>query len=295
MHKTVLLNESIEGLGLKEGDVFVDCTVGAGGHSELVAKTIPSIKLVCIDLDEDALMRVEEKIKTTGVKFHLVHDNFRNIDKILSELGIDSVGGILFDLGISSYQLETSGRGFSFQRDEPLLMTMDKKVDDGKLTAFEIVNRWSEDEISRIIFEYGEERYARRIAKAIHEFRINKVINTTGELVSIIEKVVPWKYKQGRISPATRTFQALRIAVNGELENIEKALLKCLKFLRKGGRIGVISFHSLEDRIVKNIFRDWKKEGLGEVITKKPIGPKEAEILENPRSRSAKLRFFEKN
>ena len=216
------------------------------------------------------------------------------MDEVLDELGIGKVNRIMLDLGLSSDQFETSGRGFTFKNDEPLLMTFSKNPDVDDLTAGYIVNNWSEASIADIIFGYGEERYARKIAKGIVSYRQKKKIETTGELVEIINQSVPGMYKRGRIHPATRTFQALRIAVNDELNTLKEGLAKGFDRLEKGGRMAVISFHSLEDRIVKHFNIEKKELGLANIITKKPIEASEEEIQNNPRSRSAKLRIIEK-
>ena len=295
MHIPVLLNEVIEGLQIQPNDVFVDGTLGAGSHSEVVAKTLGEDgTLVGLDLDADALNRASVKLIGLPPKIILRQENFRNLDKVLEGLGIKSVDKILLDLGMSSNQLEESGRGFSFMKSEPLLMTMSDKQDEQKLIAKDIVNFWGEENIAEIIHCYGEERFSRRIANAIVLRRKIKPIETTDDLREIIWSVVPNRLRHGRIHPATRTFQALRIAVNDELESLKEVLAKGLKLLDGGGRMAVISFHSLEDRIVKNFMRDAKQKGNGVIHTKKPIVPKYEEVKKNPRSRSAKLRIFEK-
>jgi 16S rRNA (cytosine1402-N4)-methyltransferase len=297
MHKTVLLHESVDALNLTKGGIYVDCTAGAGGHTEEIVKRMnDQVKVIGLDLDEDALKRSEERIKNTNLKSDVLWrlSNFRNFDTVLSEEKIEKVDGFLLDLGFSSYQIEDSGRGFSFLRDEPLEMTLQKSAGPADITAKMIVNEWSEESIANIIYGYGNERFSRRIAREIVSEREKEPIETTSRLVEIIENAVPFFYKKGRIHPATKTFQALRIAVNDELGALEEFLEKSFDFLNKDGRIAIISFHSLEDRIVKNFFRKKKDEEEGVLVVKKPIVPKDEELKENPRSRSAKLRIIQK-
>lgn len=294
-HISVLLHESIDGLNIKQGDIIVDGTLGGGGHTkEIIDRFGKKVKIICLDLDADAIKRSKELIdeKNFDVVFKIV--GFQDIDKVLRELGINKVDRILLDLGISSFQLEEAGRGFSFLKDEPLLMTMKKNPDDNDITAYEIVNSWDEENLADIIYGFGEEKYSRRIAKEIVGARLEKEIKTTFDLVSIIEKAVGRFYKGKRIHPSTKTFQALRIATNSELLNLEEVIKKGFNFLSVGGRMAIITFHSLEDRIVKKAFVELKNSGDGLVITKKPIIPSEKEIKENPRSRSSKLRLIEK-
>ncbi|MFA6397955.1 MAG: 16S rRNA (cytosine(1402)-N(4))-methyltransferase RsmH [Candidatus Paceibacterota bacterium] len=294
-HKPVLLKESIEGLEIKPGDVFFDGTLGSAGHSEKVCKLYgKEVRIIGTDLDEDALIRATEKLEKNNCNFSVHHFNYRNLDKVLEELGIEEVDKILLDLGISSDQLEVSGRGFSFQKNEPLLMTMKKEITENDLTAKEIVNTWDEENIADIIYGYGEEKFSRSIAKKIFEARKEKPIETTFELVEIVKSAVPSFYRRGRINPATKTFQALRITVNDEMEGLKEALLKGFNHLKKGGRMAVISFHSLEDRLVKNFYKEKKELGFAKLINKKPMIPSEEEIRENGRSRSSKLRILEK-
>ncbi|MFA6338922.1 MAG: 16S rRNA (cytosine(1402)-N(4))-methyltransferase RsmH [Candidatus Paceibacterota bacterium] len=294
-HITVLLNEVIEGLELNEGDIFLDCTINGGGHSSKVAREFGSgIKIIGIDQDHNALLKAKELLESLDADFVLKEENFRNVDKVLDELKIDTVDKVVFDLGLSSNQLEESKRGFSFQKDEPLLMTFKTDPGESDITAREIVNEWEEQNIADIIYGYGDERFALRIARAIVEQRKIEPIETTFHLVRIIESAVPGFYRNGRINCATKTFQALRIAVNGETESLKEGLRKVFERLSKGGRIAVIAFHSLEDRIVKNYFRELKDNGEATIITKKPIVPSEEELRNNPRSRSAKLRIIQK-
>lgn len=295
-HKTVLLHESIDGLAIKKGDVVVDGTLGGGGHSEEIARHFGSdVTLIGIDMDEKALKRSQERISKITPKAHFIRNNFRNIDKVLIEAGFEKADRILLDIGLSSDQFEVSGRGFTFKKDEPLLMTFS---DDPKLqpfTAWDIVNEWEESSIADVIYGYGEEQFSRRIAKAIVTEREHRTIDTTFELVHIIESSVPFFYRKGKLHPATKTFQALRIAVNDELGALQEGIRKGFYALSEGGRLAVISFHSLEDRIVKRYFRELQEEGVGSIITKKAIVPSEEEVRDNPRSRSAKLRIIEKN
>lgn len=295
MHIPVLLKESIELLNPKTGDTILDATVNGGGHSEEILKIIGEKgKLIGIDQDDEVLNKLKEKWK--GRKnILLARDNFRNLDEVLASLKIEKINGAIFDIGISSSQIDESGRGFSFQKEEPLLMTMKAEIEPDGLTAKEIVNNWSEKDLADVIWKYGEERFSRKIARNIVRRREAKAIETTMELVDTIRESVPPFYRNSRkINCATRTFQALRIAVNDELGALEEGLRKAWNFLDKGGRLSVISFHSLEDRIVKNYFRDAAAKGEGKIIVKKPITPAEEEKRNNPRSRSAKLRAIEK-
>lgn len=293
-HIPVLLKETMEYLNPKEGDTIIDATINGGGHSEEILKRIGIAgKLVGIDQDEKILNKLKEKWAEKRNVF-LINDNFRNLGRILDSLKIEKINGALFDIGISSLQLEESGRGFSFQKNEPLLMTMKSKFEPDDLTAMDIVNKWSKAELEEIIRSYGEERYSRRIAENIVRRRKDKAITTTFELVDAIRESVPKHYRDNRrINCATRTFQALRIAVNDELGAFKEGLEAALKKLTSGGRLAVITFHSLEDRIAKNLFKESDMGGKGKNLTKKPIVPKEEEIKSNPRSRSAKLRAFE--
>ncbi|MEK7614044.1 MAG: 16S rRNA (cytosine(1402)-N(4))-methyltransferase RsmH [Patescibacteria group bacterium] len=294
-HVPVLLKEVIEVLDLKKGDTVLDCTINDGGHALAVCQAIGEKGLlVGIDEDKGALERARNNLALCKTEIILEESNFRNLDLVLEKSDVSGVDKILFDFGLSSNQLETSGRGFSFQNDEPLLMTFAVIPKIGQLTALEVVNSWSEEDLSDIIREYGEERFSRRIASAIVEARKKGLIGTTAELKKIIEKVVPSRLGKGKIHPATRTFQAIRIAVNDELEAIREGLGKATKKLNPGGRIAAISFHSLEDRIVKQYWRELTESGKFRIVTKKPITPSREEEIANPRSRSAKLRAIEK-
>lgn len=287
-HVPVFLNEVLEHLAPKSGETFIDGTLGDGGHAEEILERIaPNGVLLGIDLDQGAIDRSRVRLARFGSHFITERGNYRDLATIAEKHGIRAANGILLDLGISSAELDESGRGFSFQKDEPLDMRMGVEG----LTAAEIVNSAPKDELARIIRLYGEERYANRIAEEIVRRRRRKRIITTVELVETIREAVPQNYERGRIHPATRTFQALRIAVNDELQGLREALPQAVRSLALGGRIAVISFHSLEDRIVKHFFRD--SEEL-RIVTKKPIRPIQKEIIENPRARSAKLRVAER-
>jgi 16S rRNA (cytosine1402-N4)-methyltransferase len=289
MHQPVLLKEVLEYLNPQSGENFIDCTLGLAGHAlALLERNKPGGKVLGIERDRKVLEILREKI--SDKRLILAQGNFADLKKIVKENNFYSAKGILFDLGISSWQLEKSGRGFSFQRNEPLLMSCQSEIKSQELTAEEIVNNWPEEELVRIFQEYGEERYAKRIAQSICQNRRIELIKTTGQLVEAIKQAVPKKYKYGRIHFATRVFQALRIAVNDELNNLKKALPQALEILEKNGRLVVISFHSLEDRIVKNFFRESAQKEDLEILTKKPMRSSQEEIELNPRSRSAKLR-----
>ena len=274
-HIPVLLKESIYYLNSKFGDTILDATINGGGHAREILKAIGEKgRLIGIDLDE---------VKVPGAK--VLRGNFRDADKLIKE----RLNGAIFDLGMSSNQMEESGRGFSFQKDEPLLMNYGQEND---LTAREIINKWTEKDISDVLFKYGEERYSRRIARNIVKAR---PVETTFGLVDIIRGSVPSSYRHGRINCATRTFQALRITVNDEINALKQGMEKVWKLLLPGSRLIIISFHSLEDREVKNFFRELKNKKQGLILTKKPVVAEEQEKKSNPRSRSAKLRAIEKS
>ncbi|MFZ2303505.1 MAG: 16S rRNA (cytosine(1402)-N(4))-methyltransferase RsmH [Minisyncoccia bacterium] len=292
MHISVLLKESTEGLALKEGNVVFEGTVGLGGHSRVLCEKIgKSGFFIGTDADQESLAIAEERLNDLPCKKLFVCDNFRNIDVVLAKASVKKVDAILLDIGLSNRQLEVAPRGFSFMRDEPLLMTF-RSSGDG-LNAREIVNEWAEESLADIIYGYGEERYARRIAKGIVEARKAKQIETSGQLAEIVKKCVP-KFGFSKINPATKTFQALRIAVNDELGALREGISKGFEHLAPGGRMAIISFHSLEDRIVKEFFRQKADEGVATLFTKKPIVPKDNEVKENPKSRSSKLRILVK-
>lgn len=305
-HVSVLLNECIENLNIKPDGIYVDGTMGGAGHSlEIVKKLFPKGMLIGIDRDEEALAVAKERLKDfSNVKY--VHDNHDNIDEIIKNLNLKGVDGILLDLGVSSYQIDEKARGFTYMNDGPLDMRMDKSQE---LTAEYIVNNYKEQELARIIFEYGEEKFSRKIAKNICEYRSNKKIETTSELVKIIEKSIPGKFREKNSHPAKRTFQAIRIEVNNEIEPLYNTVKNSINALNSKGRLCVITFHSLEDRMVKKAYVDAEGKctcpkdlpycvcgnvSLGKIINKKPILPTEKEMQENSRSRSAKLRVFEK-
>lgn len=304
-HTSVLLNEAIQGLNIKSDGIYVDATLGGGGHTFEILKHVTKGKVIGIDQDDYAIERATERLKDYD-NFIAVKNNFRNIKEVLKELHIDKIDGIIFDLGVSSFQLDIPERGFSYNHDMPLDMRMDKS---GTITARHIVNGYEENELSRIIWEYGEEKWASRIAKFIVQERESEFIETTGQLVSIIKKAIPKQVRQEGSHPAKRTFQAIRIEVNRELEILENTFRDAVECLKQGGRICVITFHSLEDRIVKNTFADLNKDCVCppefpkcicshrrklKIITKKPIIPSDDEINENHRAHSAKLRIGER-
>ena len=294
-HKSVLLQKAIDGLEIKSGDIFVDGTLGGGGHSEEVCKRFgDKVKVIGIDMDSEAILRAEKRLSDQNFKAIFLQGNFRNIDAILNSAGIEKVDKILLDIGLSSNQFEDSGRGFSFQKDEPLIMSFKKELEDQDLTAGEIVNRWDEENLEAILEGYGEEQFAWRIARAIVSKRALKPIQTTFELVDIILGATPKFYHHRKIHPATKTFQALRIAVNDEIRALKEGVQKSFEMLNPSGRLAVISFHSLEDRVVKQFFNEYEKNGVGKKISKKPIVASKEETIDNPRSRSAKLRIIEK-
>lgn len=304
-HKSVLLDECIEGLNIKPDGIYVDGTLGGAGHSkEIVKKLSKEGLLIGIDRDEDALKAAKEKLKEfQNVKF--IKDNHDNIKQILEDIGIEKIDGILLDLGVSSYQLDERNRGFSYMGENELDMRMDKSQE---LTAKLIVNTYTGEELANIIYEYGEERFSKQIARNICEYRKNKEIETTKQLVEIIEKSIP-KSKQNDGHPAKRTFQAIRIEVNDEIKPLYKTVKDCIDVLNQKGRLCIITFHSLEDRAVKNAMIDAKgkctcpgdlpycvcgAKSLGNIITRKPIVASKKEQEENSRSKSAKLRIFER-
>ena len=299
-HRPVLLHEVSSMLDVQREDVVLDATLGGAGHAEKLVQGLGGNGLfIGFDADSDAIKRARNTLADSRAPVRLVCGNFRNIADELDNLGVKSITKVLFDLGWSSYQLDSglpaqAGRGFSFRADEPLLMTYQQELKPDTVTAAIVVNTWGEESLADIIYGFGEERYSRRIAKAIAEYRLQRPITSSRELSEIIKDSVPIHYRRGKIHPATRTFQALRIAVNDELGALSIGLDAVWKRLAPGGRIAVISFHSIEDRIVKRMFAAWAKKGEGRLCVKKPIVPTREEILENPRSRSAKLRVVEK-
>ena len=305
-HFSVLLNECIENLNIKPGGVYLDGTLGLGGHSYQIASRLTTGRLICIDRDETAIERAGKRLAPFGDKVTLVHGNFSDAAQIIESLGIPGVDGMLFDLGVSSPQLDEIERGFSYMGDAPLDMRMDAG---DSLTAYEVVNTWPEERLNRILWDYGEERYARRISRAILEHRARKPIATTLELVEIIKGAMPAAALREKQHPAKRSFQAIRIAVNDELGAISQMMETAPDKLNKGGRLCVISFHSLEDRIVKSGIaarengctcpREAPICTCGFVqtlksVSRKPILPSAEELEQNPRSRSAKLRVAER-
>jgi len=303
-HKPVLLHEILGILNLKPGSVVVDANLGDGGHSEVIINTLKGGAVILgFDLDKDAIKRTQEYLKENefvvlGKNLIPIQSNFSHMDTALEAKGFgpESVDAILFDLGLSTYDLIGSGKGFSFRFDEPLQMTFGT-ASEHAFTAYDIVNTWDEEDIANVIFAYGEERLARKIAKVIVEYRNTQPIASSKQLADLIEGRFGRKFGhfgKSKTHPATKTFQALRIAVNNELEHLRIALEKALTLLKSGGRMAVISYHSLEDRIVKQYVKEWAKEGKINELTKKPTMPTDEEIRSNPRSRSAKLRVIEK-
>lgn len=289
MHISVLKNEVLKYLNVQPNENFIDCTIDGGGHTNaILEKNKPAGKVLGIEIDSELYKKCLNSEFKHERRLVLVNDNFVHLKKIVQKKKFQNVSGILFDLGMSSWHLKESNRGFSFQKDE--LLDMRYNPGKQKLTAVEIINTWPAKEIEKILKEYGEERFAKKIAEKIIEQRKIKPITSTFQLVEIIKKAVPKNYERGRISPATRTFQALRIAVNDELNNLKKVLSQTLEVLAPAGRLVIISFHSLEDRIVKNFLKEEKQKGTIKILTKKPIRPSQTEIFQNPSSRSAKLR-----
>ncbi|MDD5269760.1 MAG: 16S rRNA (cytosine(1402)-N(4))-methyltransferase RsmH [Candidatus Omnitrophica bacterium] len=287
-HKPVLLKEVLEALEPAPGKTIVDCTVGLGGHAEaIVAAISPGGRLVGIDRDAQALEIAKERLGRPGERVDLIKGRFDELDAIFERAGIKGADGFLFDLGVSSMQFDEAGRGFSFRADAPLDMRMDTEAEKD---AAELINTASEADLDRILEEYGEERFHRRIASAIAEERKKARIETTGRLVDIIVHAMPYKMRHGRVHAATRSFQAFRIAVNDELGSLGRAIDQAIGLLNTAGVICVISYHSLEDRIVKNKFREARAQRILELKNKKPVTPTEQEIGDNPRARSAKMR-----
>ena len=293
LHVPVLGQEVCFWLISERSATILDCTVGYGGHAEMLLASTSTGRVIGLDKDFQAIDFCQRRLNRFGDRIVLRQGNYRDLKSILTETGIAAVDGVLFDFGVSSPQLDDPSRGFSFQREGPLDMRMDQTI--GK-TAADLVNHSPEHELADIIFQYGEERYARRIARAIVQERQRHPVETTGALVSIVVRSVPASYRHGRIHCATRTFQALRIAVNHELDFLESSLRDATEVLASGGRICTISFHSLEDRIIKHTFRSLSQEPEAtlSILTKKPVFPSEAECEANPRSRSAKLRVAER-
>lgn len=306
-HTTVLLKETVDGLNVKENGTYVDCTLGGAGHSSyLLSKLSKNGHLIAFDQDDVALKNAQEKLSSYEGQVTLIKSNFRYLTDKLAEIGIDKVDGILFDLGVSSPQLDTPERGFSYHHDAPLDMRMDQQSD---ISAYDVVNNWTYEQLVKIFFRYGEEKFSKQIARKIESQRETQPIRTTGELVEIIKEAIPAPARRKGGHPAKRIFQAIRIAVNDELKVFEEAIAQSIDLLKPEGRVSVITFHSLEDRICKTAFKDaatppelprnmpFIPEGYEpkiKIITRKPILPTEEELEENNRARSAKLRIAEK-
>ncbi len=307
VHKSVLLSETIDGLNIKPDGIYVDGTLGGGGHAYEVCRRLSSKgSIIGIDQDAAAIKAAGARLRDFGEKVTIVRSNYCDMKSQLHRLGIDKVDGIVLDLGVSSYQLDTAERGFSYREDAPLDMRMDTRQ---KMTARDIVNDYTEMDLYRVIRDYGEDKFAKNIAKHIVEARGKKAIETTSELTEIIRASIPMKYQKKSGHPAKRTFQAIRIELNRELEVLRESLDDMIDLLNPGGRLCIITFHSLEDRIVKSAFRKNEnpcicpadfpvcvcgKVSRGSIVTKKPILPREEELLENSRAKSAKLRIFER-
>ncbi len=304
-HVSVLLNESIDELNIKEDGIYVDGTLGGGGHSLEIVKRLTTGRLIGIDQDKNAIAAAKKRLEDHLDKVTFVRDNFSNIANILEELEIDGIDGMIMDLGVSSHQLDEAERGFSYMHDAPLDMRMDDRK---AFSAYNVVNEYSAEELTDIIYKYGEDKWAKRIAEFIVKEREEKPIETTYELVSVIKKAVPKGARKDGPHPAKRTFQAIRIEVNGELAILDKTVDDVAERLNVGGRLCIITFHSLEDRLIKNAFKRQEnpctcpkefpvcvcgKKPLGKTITRKPIIPSDEELEVNPRARSAKLRVFE--
>lgn len=306
-HYSVLFGECMDALNIKQGGIYVDGTAGGGGHSFGIAQRLSEEgRLIAIDRDEAAIRAATQRLEPFADRSTVVRSNFYEVARVCEELGVGQIDGLLLDLGVSSYQLDTPERGFSYMSDAPLDMRMDKR---GSLTAYDVVNGYEEEKIKKILYEYGEERFSAAIASAIVRHRERKPIETTGELSDIIKYAIPPFAREGGHHPAKRSFQAIRIEVNGELDAIEPAIRDAARLLSKGGRIAIITFHSLEDRIVKQTFASLAQgctcpknfpvcvcnnKPTLKVITKKPILPSAEELAVNPRSRSAKLRVAQK-
>ena len=305
-HVSVMLTESVDALNIRDNGIYVDGTLGGGGHSHEILSRNPSIRLIGIDQDTEAVRAASERLKCFGDRVDIANDNFSNVLKILRERNIEAIDGAVLDLGVSSYQLDNAERGFSYMHDAPLDMRMNRN---DEKTALDVVNMYTAEELTRVFYEYGEEKWSKRIAEFIVRAREKQPVSTTFELVDIIKSAIPPKARQEGGHPAKRVFQAIRIEVNGELEILEKAIRDFVSVLKSGGRFSVITFHSLEDRIVKQTFADLAsgcvcpkdfpvcvcgRKPTVKVITRKPVLPDKTEQEENPRSKSAKLRIIEK-
>ncbi len=305
-HISVLLNEAVDGLSIKPDGIYVDGTMGGGGHSREIAKSLDRGKLIGFDRDKTAISVCKERLSDFGAKVEFVNRNFFEIKDVLNEMNIESIDGAVLDLGVSSHQLDVAERGFSYQHDAPLDMRMNTE---DNFSAKDVVNSYSKEELADIIFRYGEDRWAKRIAEFIVTEREKGEILTTGQLVDVIKMAVPKGARQDGPHPAKRTFQAIRIEVNKELEGLENAIRDFIDVLAPGGRLSVITFHSLEDRAVKTVFAECAKgctcppnipvcicgkKPMGKIVTRKPISASDEELKMNPRARSAHLRIFEK-
>ncbi|MDD5130104.1 MAG: 16S rRNA (cytosine(1402)-N(4))-methyltransferase RsmH [Candidatus Omnitrophica bacterium] len=294
LHVPVMLQEVLDSLNLKPGQIIVDATLGTGGHSlEILKRITPGGRLIGIDRDENSLSICRQRLAEFKDSAEFVHANFVDLDQVMVNLGIEKIDGIVFDLGISSYQLRDPQRGFSFQEEGPLDMRLDKS---SYISAYDLVNNLNENEISQILWNFGQERWHNRIAHLLVQERRSEPISTTKQLANLVMRAIPHRYRRSfyRIHPATRTFQAVRIAVNRELEILESAVKKAVDILKKQARICVISFHSLEDRVIKHTFRALAADGLIDIVTAKPLTPGFGEIEVNPSSRSSKFRVAER-
>ena len=295
VHIPVLLSEVIDGLSISPTDVVVDGTAGGGGYASRITETLSAKGMyIGIDLDSLALARTEAKIGKTKAKTALVLDNYRNLAAIAQSLGVTAIDKFVVDLGLSSDQLETSGRGFSFQREEPLGMTFTHLPGSDAVTAYDAINGWEEENLADVIYGFGEDPFSRRIAKRIVLARSERPIETSWELAELVKDAYRARLRNGKTLPATRTFQAIRMAVNDEMGSLQEGLQGAKGLLREKGRIAVVSFESVTDRMVKQTFQEWAREGAMEIITKRPIIAGEAETKQNPRARSAKLRIIAK-
>ena len=305
IHKTVLLDEAVDMLNIKPDGIYVDATTGGGGHSSLILSKLTTGHLYCFDQDEYAFTRTKERLDAIGSNYTFVHSNFVNLKSELNKLGVDHIDGIIYDLGVSSFQFDIQERGFSYRLDAPLDMRMNQQQ---PLSAYNIVNEYPYEELVKILFRYGEDPFSKQIARSIERNREIKPIETTFELVDVIKQALPSKILRQKGHPAKQTFQALRIAVNDELRVFETSINDALDMMNKGGRATVITFHSLEDRICKNVFKERSTidipkgvpmiinmEAPFNLITRKPILPSERELEENNRAHSAKMRVIEKN
>ncbi len=295
MHQPVLLQESLDWLDVQSNDIVFDGTLGGAGHARALSKLLGSGgTFIGTDVDSTAITRAQKALVNVDATLILAHTNFKNIKDVCKINSITHINKALLDLGWSSDQISERGKGMSFLVDEPLSMRLADTEEEDPLTAYEIVNNWEEESIADVLYGWGGERYSRKIAAAIVNSRTQQPIKTTFELVEIIKNATPKSYQHGKLHPATKTFQALRIAVNDELQTLKETLSSIKDLLAVNGRVVIISFHSGEDRIVKHTFKEWEKQGDGKMLTKKPVVATEEEVKENTRSRSAKLRIFEK-